>query len=650
MSIQSNNAAGKPRRRTAPSYALLSVLLVPIVASCFRLGMMMMTFHATQQQPEAPASITTPAIEQAISSSTIKERHLGTKLRQSVRRPFLHGVASGDPTSSAVIIWTRVTTKAVENAHSVDAVSVIWQMATDRDFGSVVASGSETATADQDYTVKIDVTGLESYTFYYYKFTYCSDGGDERSSPTCVDSVTGRTKTAPSAAIQQLRFATVSCSSYQWGYFHAYDRITERDDVDAVLHVGDYIYEYGDGEFGDVRSHDPPTAAVTLDDYRRRYAQYRSDASLRNLHQIQPFITTWDDHEFANNAYRGGSNNHDPATEGAWIDRRRAAAQAYREWLPFRVTDNGDTDAISVSDSTEEEDDNSNHNNKAPWSFNLYRKFAYGNLVDIFVLDNRIVGRDEQGGLGAQLMFLPEYYDPNRDLLGPTQMAWLKTCLTESTAQWKVLMQPILLAPATIKGVVAHNEDAWDGYAADRAELMGYIYDNEIDNVVVLSGDIHASLVSDIPKEKTVDLATYGDWFRRFPSLFWKPSSSYTSIAVEFVVTSVTSVTQIEDSFLGMLPGGIQLADFVLQTAGLYLNPHGEFIDTLNRGYQIIDFQTDKVQTNIYFTGSAEDKTDSVPVEDQYQTSFFSLDGDNFVQESSDESVALRNGRRYRDG
>ena len=206
--------------------------------------------------------------------------------------PFYHGVASGDPLSDRVIIWTRVTTDA-------NAAEVTWRVATDTALANIVAQGIETTDASKDFTVKVDVTGLDAGTTYYYAFE--TEGSF---------SIIGRTKTAPAGEVNQLKFVLVSCSNYTQGYFNVYEEIAKRNDLDAVFHVGDYIYEYGEGVFTDPtlteRKHFPSTEIIVLEDYRARYGQYRLDPGLRKVHQQHPFIVTWDDHEVTNDTYNEG--------------------------------------------------------------------------------------------------------------------------------------------------------------------------------------------------------------------------------------------------------------------------------------------------------------------------------------------------------
>ena len=243
-------------------------------------------------------------------------------------KPFYHGVASGDPLSDRVIIWTRVTPDTATH------VEVNWTMATDTAFQNIVGEGQVTTSAENDFTVKVDVSGLSPATTYYYYFTALEG-----------NSVIGRTRTTPTSdEVDHVRFAVVSCSNYQAGYFHAYRNIGNRRDLDAVIHLGDYIYEYGSGEgtygFDSAlnRENVPSTEIIELADYRTRYSLYRLDPDLRKAHQQHPFIAVWDDHETANDAYTDGAENHNQG-EGEWTDRKSAALKAYYEWMPVRDFD-----------------------------------------------------------------------------------------------------------------------------------------------------------------------------------------------------------------------------------------------------------------------------------------------------------------------
>ncbi|WP_405206204.1 alkaline phosphatase D family protein [Aquimarina sp. LLG6339-5] len=272
--------------------------------------------------------------------------------------PFYHGVASGDPLENGVIIWTRVTT-------NINSAEVDWKVAKDPQMNQIVQQGSINTNQSKDYTVKIDVTSLEPYTTYYYQFESLG-----------IKSIIGKTRTAPAKEdlVDNLRFAVVSCSNYQNGYFNAYNQIANRSDLDAVIHLGDYIYEYESGGYGYSdkveRGHVPENEIITLDDYRVRHSYYKLDPMLRNVHQQHAFINIWDDHEFANDANKFGAENHTPSSEGDWETRKNNAFKAYFEWMPVR--------ANSIE------------------QYRLYRKISYGKLMDLIMLDTRIEGRDTQ--------------------------------------------------------------------------------------------------------------------------------------------------------------------------------------------------------------------------------------------------------------
>ena len=251
-------------------------------------------------------------------------------------RYFKHGVASGDPHPRSVILWTRVTPtpQATPGSGKGPRVSVRWQVAKDRRFRDVVAKGSFTTSAARDHTVKLEATGLRPRTTYFYRFLYKG-----------VASPVGRTKTAPAAnaSPRNLRFGVVSCANLPGGYFSAYRHLARRNDLDAVLHLGDYLYEYGPSEYGEVRKPVPAREMVSLSDYRQRHAQYKQDKDLQALHAKNPFIVTWDDHEVTNDQWAEGAENHDPATEGDYLARRRRAHRVYDEWMPVRMGGSAET-------------------------------------------------------------------------------------------------------------------------------------------------------------------------------------------------------------------------------------------------------------------------------------------------------------------
>lgn len=387
--------------------------------------------------------------------------------------PFYHGVASGDPLSDRVVIWTRVTTDSL-------SVDVQWRMALDTGMTQVVASGWAVAEAAHDHAVKVDVGGLAPYTFYYYEFEALG-----------ARSIRGRTRTLPEGqAPECLRLAVVSCSNYAAGWFNAYARITARNDVFGVVHLGDYIYEYGDGTFGSDRPLEPPAEILTLNDYRIRHSHYKLDPDLMRLHQQYPFFSVWDDHETANNSWQGGAENHQ-AGEGDWFARKSNGIRAYAEWMPLRLPDPGDT-------------------------LRIYRRFDFADLLTLHMLDTRLIGRDEQTLITDN--------SPGRQLLGGQQYAWLSEGMQGSAARWQVLGQQVMVAPLVALGVPV-NQDQWDGYPAERQRLYEAALHPSVRNLVVLTGDIHTSWANDLP------LSGYN------------AQTGANSAGVEFVTTSVTSTS-----------------------------------------------------------------------------------------------------------
>jgi alkaline phosphatase D len=453
--------------------------------------------------------------------------------------PFYHGVASGDPLSDAVIIWTRVTTTDT-------AALVHWRMATDTSMVNIVDTGSVLTSNAIDYTVKVDVQGLQPNQFYYYEFEYQGQ-----------TSVIGRTKTAPLGDVDSLRFAVVSCASYSAGYFNVYDRIRERNDIAAVLHLGDYYYEYGNNS-NNLRQYQPITEITKLSDYRMRLSHYRLDASLMRIHQQYPFICVWDDHETANNSWVGGADNHD-ASEGNWFNRKAEAIKAYYEWMPVRMP------APAVD------------------SQRIYRKFRYGNLMELHMLDTRLEGRELQGWSNANT--------PGRTMLGRPQFDWLCHNMDTSTAQWQVIGQQVMMAPFDVNplpfGQQYGNSDQWDAYATERTSFYDSIFANSIENVVVLTGDIHTSWANDLPT----------------PS--YNPNTGSGSAGVEFVVTSVTSP-------------GLPAAQTIGVALLRQLNDHMKYIDLSSRGYYILDVNKNRAQADWFFV----DRVDQVSPNEIYETSW----------------------------
>ncbi len=386
---------------------------------------------------------------------------------------FEHGVASGDPLADRVIIWTRIS-------GSTGAVDVGWVLAGDASLRDIIASGTATAEPENDWTVHVDVTGLEPGRTYWYGFR----SGDA-SSPI------GRTKTLPSGDVERISLAMVSCAKYNAGYFNAYRRISARPELDFVLHLGDYIYEAAQkppasqtpgADIG--RPFDPLNECVTLADYRRRYSQYRRDPDVQAMHHVHPLIATVDDHELADGAWRNGSIEHEPERDGPWPVRRANAFRARWEWLPARLPDPANPERV-------------------------YRSVAIGDLADLFLIDTRSMRDEPVGGAAMQ--------DPGRSQLGHEQTAWLFDGLARSRAAWRLLgnssvmsqiwserIDPAYRKPLVVVKLIGANADGpdfdqWDGYPAERGAILRHVHDSGIRNLVVLSGDVHIALALELP-------------------------------------------------------------------------------------------------------------------------------------------------------
>lgn len=366
---------------------------------------------------------------------------------------FTHGVASGDPTATGVILWTRLV-----NDSGVD-LSLEWRVSTTPDMATVIRSGTAMARLLRDYTVKVDVGGLAPGQTYYYQFLFRD-----------VRSPVGRTRTLPVGPTPNLRFAVFSCANYERGYFNVYREVAKRDDLDACIHLGDYIYEYGAGGYGPtpaqraglvrpVRSATllPQHECLTLDDYRQRYATYRSDPHLQELHRKNAWITVWDDHEVANDAYRDGAENHQ-AGEGAWANRVAAAVQAYHEWLPIREHASGNR-------------------------LNIWRSFDFGDLARLVMLDTRLIARDRQAeaqpflaNWTAALRGKPYPADQRPDgqprtLLGAEQEAFVAQQVATSAHTWQVFGNQVLMHYEGAPNIAQSPRLT----AAERAQLLGLL-------------------------------------------------------------------------------------------------------------------------------------------------------------------------------
>ncbi|EGR2703292.1 alkaline phosphatase [Vibrio parahaemolyticus] len=531
----------------------------------------------------------------------------GSDDNESVAVSFEHGVASGDPTQTQVIIWTRVTTAA-------SYVDVSWQVASDMEFSNVVQSGVFTTDTGRDFTVKVDVQNLNANSQYYYRFIV----GE-------MMSEVGQTQTLPEDGVEKASMAVVSCANYPAGYFHVYREILnqhEQSPFDVVLHLGDYIYEYGAGGYASedaaALGREPSKGAecITLDDYRKRYAQYRQDADLQALHAKLPMIAVWDDHELANDTWKNGAENHQD-DEGSFIDRRAAAAAAWTEWLPVR--ENTFSNML------------------------IYRQFSFGNLVNLMMLDTRLVGRDKPldyfslsaptmeaiGGLVAQSR------SADRELLGTEQLAWLMNEFNTHDAKWNVLGQQVLMSrmelPSSvmtamfqlftsteekkteallavntaITGYLAdpsadpislpYNLDAWDGYYVER-EKVYQLAKASSGNFVCLAGDTHNAWASEL---KDV---------------------SNNPIGVEFATSSVSSPGL--EEYLALDLVAIAQMEYTLP----HLVSELQWADIKQRGFMRVTFTADAAQSTWYLVSTIKDKKYQVTTKSASTTNGTTLD------------------------
>ncbi len=516
---------------------------------------------------------------------------------------FRHGVASGDPSPHSVVLWTRVTptANATPGSGRGPRVAVTWQVAKDRRFRRIVKRGKVMTGRGRDHTVKIDPGGLAADTVYFYRFSYRG-----QTSPV------GRTQTAPRAGKDNanLRFGMVSCANLQAGWFSPYRHLAERSDLDMIVHLGDYIYEYAPGEYGygqsnqDIRKHVPAREMVTLADYRQRHAQYKRDPDLLRLHAKYPFVTTWDDHETTNDAWRHGAENHDPATEGEWAKRKAAARRAYDEWMPVRMSG-----SARLNDGTR-----------------LFRRLKFGRLAELSMLDLRTY-RSEQVAYQPD----PGADDPSRTITGKNQMAWLKQSLHDDRALWKLVGNPVMIAPVRIPEAYVdevgkivdtplpsdgppYNVDQWDGYTADRREVFDHLRDNGVNNAVFLTGDIHSGWACDLP----FDVESYAGG-----------TDLGTSVGTEFVCSSVTS-NNLKD--ITGDPTGV--TSTAVETGITTANRHIKYLNFDDHGYSVVDITRERLQVDWFVISDRADRAATA----HRETSFVTRVNSNRV-EQVDEGI-----------
>ncbi|MCW2587115.1 MAG: putative alkaline phosphatase [Frankiales bacterium] len=491
---------------------------------------------------------------------------------------FGFGIASGDPTATAVVLWTRVTPTpdALPGSGRGKPVAVTWEVAADEAFRSVIRRGTTSTSAARDHTVQVDVTGLTPYTRYWYRFTALG-----KHSPV------GRTQTSPDepGVLHALRLGIVSCANWTGGFFAPYRHLALRDDLDAVLCLGDYLYEYGNDEdrYGPSelvgrREHEPSGEMVALRDYRRRHALYKTDPDLAAAHRRHPWVFAFDDHEVCDNAWAGGGVNHQPE-DGPFATRKRLAYQAYLEWVPLRLPPQAG--AVGTR---------------------FWRRFSFGDLADLSVLETR-QNRSLQSGAAADVE------DPNRHLPEPAQLNWLTDGIGRSRKPWHLVGNQVVVAqvripatPSVLAAVTAmlpgvssplpaegyvFNSDQWDGYAVDQRRLLTTMSGGKTDTVV-LTGDIHSSWANDLP----LDPGSY------------VPGVTGESSGVEFVCPSVSS-----DGFYEVAQRQ-QAGALALTTAVQTANRHVRFLEGVHHGFLVVDVTPDRVQTDYVWTSSTVTPSD----------------------------------------
>ncbi len=530
---------------------------------------------------------------------------------------FNFGVASGDPLEDSVILWTHAQAQS-----STSPVELSYEVSTTSDFAALVTSGKVTASESSGFTAKVEARGLAAGREYFYRFK--SAGGT---------SAVGLTRTLPAGSASEVKFAVFSCALYSEGFFNTYDAAAKSDAKYAV-HLGDYIYEYGSepNKFGNTdaialgRVTRPANDIVSLADYRTRYALYRSDPDLKNLHARMPWVTVWDDHEFTNNAYVNGAENHNPTAQGDWQTRKNIAAKAYHEWMPIRTLD-------------------------ASNLLKIYRRFDFGNLFTLHMLDTRIEGRDKQydafgdtdGGTARYIAGITPNAnglrsDAARKMISTTQQDWLTSGLLASKTAWQFLGNQDIMArmwlptsvlqaqasaasnPAGVQKAIAEylsakatraaagaaaltplqaallnttsnpqlpfNLDAWDGYPSNREAILQTVKSLN-KNLIVLSGDSH------------------NGWCTRLTTLAGE------KVGVEFATASVTA-PGFESAGLGSLASSLDGSALVPQLgnaaigAGLGLIDDLNYCDTVRRGYLLVTVNSSAVKAEFIYVSTVK--------------------------------------------
>ncbi len=441
------------------------------------------------------------------------------------RTAFPQSVASGDPHDTSVLLWTRY--EGLEQ----DSVLLRWEIARDTLFSQLDREGDVLALKSKDFAVRVVADALQPGTTYYYRFIH-----NGASSPT------GRTKTLPAEA-ERIVLGLANCAKFEGGYFHAYAELAAMDELDAVVHLGDYIYEnpvtttsgsYARAVSLTGRKHEPAHEIITLDDYRTRYRQYRSDPDLQRLHERHPMINIWDDHEFANNAWQDGASGHDDE-DGDWADRKQNALQAYYEWMPIRGS---------------EEDP-------------IYRSFDFADVLSLHMIDTRLCCRNRRVDDAEEVL------DTTATIIGPEQMDWLFGEIADPKAHWNVIGNQVKFSLSSPSG--APSLDKWGGYMAERNRVLEFM-ENHVDrNIVLITGDAHSGF----------DFAI--------------PGAGGEIVADEFLLGSITS-TNLDERFPDEPD---EVARYIAEWEEME-DPHVKWFDLTDHGFMTLEATPDSLTASFY--------------------------------------------------
>ena len=478
---------------------------------------------------------------------------------------FNYGVASGDPLSDRVVIWTKLDVTMDEK------VTVTYKLYTDEEMTQIAISSSTYTTSDVDFVVKVDAVGLQPFTFYWFEFE--SNG---------IKSIKGRTKTLPleDADIDNLRIGVASCANMAYGYFNSYEALNESD-PDFVVFLGDSIYEHPDKEYGDgsrfepSRTPEPNKRLLTLEDYRKRHAQYHRDPQLQLALQNRPFIHIWDDHEISNNAYMNGSPTHEK-DHGPFKNQLKAGMRAFFEHTAIRHP--FDTESIRI-----------------------YRSFKIGKLANLIMIDTRYIGRQKQEESPSEIK------GSKRTMLGYEQEEWLKNEVLKSKERgsiWTILGNQVVMGQFDVGNSILRRvalADAWDDYPASRSRFYDVLEENDIQGLVVLTGDVHVSLASQLMRDpyRMSKLKRFSrkitNGFRR---LFGqKQKQDEQILGIELVTPAIASFS-IEDKTKAKLARSV-----------LWTQPHIRHGEFHYKGFMIVEFNKERVKST-WFKVDTCDKID----------------------------------------